>query len=369
MSRPLLPRTSSGSQLPTRRSRTTRLSTISGPAENAASGPILTRRVSVNGLSGAPKTQRTSKTSQKLVVLPSAPQTKPLGSDEFLTHGHETDTGVREYKSEAERMSKEQRKRAGFKRLTAYCIAESFKMKLLTSFLKREHNVLPRVFDEALYVVSIRPALTILFPVPELYVFEWQMYHLPLLPGYGPNSNIRSSVPAKSTGGRSILSRLSEAEENGYQGTYFTAEDIRSPSSLRDGYITSSSPVDTRKPIPMPPIPATPASEITISTVSEMEPPTPNSEVDVGAETDDAVPSSSRVPPTSAKPDEAVAEVVFFEYGVVVFFGLDEGQERGILEDLENAGILKRKINEDDWEIEECHFAVSSSKFGKEFFC
>jgi hypothetical protein len=27
-------------------------------------------------------------------------------------------------------------------------------MKLLASFLKREHNVAPRVFDEAMYVVS-----------------------------------------------------------------------------------------------------------------------------------------------------------------------------------------------------------------------
>ncbi|KAJ3995744.1 hypothetical protein F5050DRAFT_1764886 [Lentinula boryana] len=46
-------------------------------------------------------------------------------------------------------------------------------MKLLASFLKREHNFGPRVFDEALYA----------------------MYHLPspLLPGYGSNSNIHSS--------------------------------------------------------------------------------------------------------------------------------------------------------------------------------
>jgi uncharacterized Rmd1/YagE family protein len=98
--------------------------------------------------------QRTSKTSHKLVVLPSAPQTKPLRGDfEDDAHGYETDAGVREYKSEAERMSKEQRKKAGFKRITAYCVAEAFKMKILAPFLKREHNVLPRVFDEALYVV------------------------------------------------------------------------------------------------------------------------------------------------------------------------------------------------------------------------
>jgi uncharacterized Rmd1/YagE family protein len=103
----------------------------------------------------APKVQRTSKTSQKLVVLPSAPQTKPLHAeeDEDLAFGYETDAGVREYKSQAERMTKEQRKRAGFRRITVYCVCESLKMKLLSSFLKREHNVAPRVFDEAIYVV------------------------------------------------------------------------------------------------------------------------------------------------------------------------------------------------------------------------
>ena len=74
--------------------------------------------------------------------------------EDDLTLGHDVDGGVREYKSQAERMSKDQRKQAGFKRITAYCVAESFKMKNLSSFLKREHNVSPRAFDEALYVVS-----------------------------------------------------------------------------------------------------------------------------------------------------------------------------------------------------------------------
>jgi uncharacterized Rmd1/YagE family protein len=109
----------------------------------------------VTGLT-SPKAQRSSKTTHKLVVLPSAPQTKPLLTDREndLTLGHETDGGVREYKSRPERMTKDQRKDADFKRITVYCIAESFKMKLLSSFLKREHNVSPRAFDEALYVVS-----------------------------------------------------------------------------------------------------------------------------------------------------------------------------------------------------------------------
>ena len=61
---------------------------------------------------------------------------------------------MRDVKSAGERMSKEQREEEGYSRITAYCVAEGFKMKLLGSFLKREHNVQPRVFDEALYAVS-----------------------------------------------------------------------------------------------------------------------------------------------------------------------------------------------------------------------
>ncbi|KAJ7636067.1 hypothetical protein DFH06DRAFT_1054701 [Mycena polygramma] len=333
MSRPAPPI----SQAPGRRTRTARLS---GTPSTAPA-----RRASISSL--APKVSRTSKTSQKLVVLPSAPQTKPFpgDEDEDLAFGYETDAGVREYKSEAERMTKEQRKRAGFRRITVYCVCETLKMKLLSSFLKREHNVAPRVFDEALYV----------------------MYHLPLLPGYGPGSNIRSSVPAKSTTGKSILSRLSEAEEDGYQGTYFPA--AHSPKAQRGGYISSESPVFRRKPLePFAPssIPDTPASE----GIPEM--PTPASESEPSATFGDDTPASEGPLAPVPVPEEDVAEVVFFEYGVVVFFGLDEEQEKSILEDVENAGIMKKKIAQDDWEIEECHYAhdrhISYPRIYNDFF-
>ncbi|KAG1788265.1 uncharacterized protein HD556DRAFT_1245389, partial [Suillus plorans] len=48
------------------------------------------------------------------------------------------------------------------------------------------------------------------------------------------------------------------------------------------------------------------------------------------------------------KEERRVAEVVFFAYGIAVFFGLDEGQERAIVEDISNAGILKRSTKEND---------------------
>ena len=113
--------------------------------------------VSLNTTDGRPKT-RGSKTSTKLVMLPTEPQTKPLPG-ELEDETNETlitQKGHFDYKNEGERMSKTERNRAGYRRLTAYCVAESFRMKLLAAFLKREHNVHPRIFDEALYVVCIK---------------------------------------------------------------------------------------------------------------------------------------------------------------------------------------------------------------------
>ncbi|KAI9438399.1 hypothetical protein F5148DRAFT_1261804, partial [Russula earlei] len=60
---------------------------------------------------------------------------------------------MREHRSTTERMTKAERRRAGCRRITAYWLADGFRMNLLANFLKREHNVVPRSFDEALYVV------------------------------------------------------------------------------------------------------------------------------------------------------------------------------------------------------------------------
>src|SRR5262245_57178290 len=161
------------------------------------------------------------------------------------------------------------------------------------------------------------------------------MYHLPLLPGYSPNTNIRSSALPKPSDVKSLLSRLSEAEEAGYQGTYFAPQPQQSPTSAQDGYVTSSSPTDTRSSRPL---------------------------FESDAETDLEPEFKPRMrKPKPLNPTDEVAEVVFFQYGVIVFFGLEEGQEKDILEDIGRASILKRPIMEDDWEIEECHFAVCTS--------
>ncbi|KAI6148533.1 hypothetical protein BKA82DRAFT_4138473 [Pisolithus tinctorius] len=296
------------------------------PHPPLSSGLAGARRASMTGLAPAAgqKAQRTSKTTQKLVLLPSAPQTKPLPEDleDDRLLGYETDAGrVREYKSPAERMNREQRERAGYKRITVYCVCEAMKMKLLAQFLKREHNVQPRVFDEAMYV----------------------MYHLPLLPGYGPNLNIRSSVPPSTPGTKALLTRLYEAEENGYQGSYF-AQPTEPPEA--DGYMTSAS-VERSEHVPEPPH----ESEVDAETYTEGDVDDHNLRGEQSEETIHV----------EHIPEENVAEIVFFAYGVAVFYGFSESQERSILEDVANAGILKRQLKEADWEIEECHFTHDPS--------
>lgn len=176
------------------------------PARSAPGGVqrIVGRRPSISGLaltgninpvSGLPKAQRTSKTTQKLVVLPSEPQTKPLpppDEEDADLHGYETDRGVRDHKSAGERMSKVQREKAGFKRITAYCVADEFKTKLLASFLKREHNVQPRVSDEAMYVVS-DPLCSRKLPQPQLC--RYIICHCFLATALNPTSDPRLHRP------------------------------------------------------------------------------------------------------------------------------------------------------------------------------
>ncbi|KAG9313527.1 hypothetical protein JVU11DRAFT_5854 [Chiua virens] len=305
------------------------------------------------------KPLRTSKTTEKLVLLPSAPQTKPLlvppaagypGAPEEDVLGYETDAGlVREYKSAAERMTKDQREKASYNRITSYCLAEELKMKLLAGFLKREHNVQPRLFDEAIYV----------------------MYRLPLLPGYSPSTTVRSSAAFT----KAQLTRLSEAEENGYQGSYFATPRPRSreDTSRREddgyvtegqegGYVTEGSPIESRREPPhMLPVEAGVETEAEGGFVTDAAGVT---EVEHENPQDGDQPQTPTIHLASSQRDhdveaeEPIAEVVFFAYGVAVFYGFNEAQERSIIDDLANAGIFRRMIKERDWEIEECHFAI-----------
>lgn len=160
------------------------------------------------------------------------------------------------------------------------------------------------------------------------------MYHLPLLPGYGPGSNIRSSAPptAETTSAEIPIPRTTEMEETVEGLAYFS---VPARTEELEGFVPSRS--------------------LPHETVSEVEVHTP-------------MPPSEGTPRPPTKrlqtPDtDSFAEAVFFAYGVVVFLGLDELQEQTILEDVRGAGVMEKPLQDNRWEVEECHYEVRLSRF------
>lgn len=191
------------------------------------------------------------------------------------------------------------------------------------------------------------------------------MYHLPLLPGYAAGSNIRSSAPAASPGAEDPSSGLSEAEEAGYQGSYFTSIEMSTSPGL-EGFIPSASPETAPHIVPFSAVSQSQATPALTAQASTSE-PIPLSPEDVHPAM--VIPPKGSLGSTrsrsarrraKAQKDQGFAEAIFFDYGVVVFCGFREDQELGIIEDVEAAGIMLRKIPHDDWEVEDFHYAVRS---------
>lgn len=175
------------------------------------------------------------------------------------------------------------------------------------------------------------------------------MYHLPLLPGYSLHTKLRSSAFATSSDETDPMYQFSEAEELGYQGTYFTSASVE--QRQLDGYMTGGGSPDH-----------TPLISMSYEDPLQIQQPREeHGDTHTRAKTSQP-PNKTRKKKrkiSKAEPSvdySSVAEAVFFSYGVAVFFGFTENQEIGILEDVEGAGVMKRKMTEDNWEIEECHF-------------
>ncbi|CAG8499434.1 2707_t:CDS:2 [Acaulospora colombiana] len=156
---------------------------------------------------------RTTKTSQKLVLLPEetgapAPMATLI---EDLSDAAETpitpsvSQPIFDFyeRTDAERMNKEVRNDAKYPRVTAYCTAEGYYLGVLMEFLKKEHNVQPKRYDECVYAP----------------------YHFPLLSGR--NAKLISSAPTRSPNGHTFMDRQIENYENGNGiNPYFVTDEI-----------------------------------------------------------------------------------------------------------------------------------------------
>lgn len=359
---------------------------------------------------------RTSKTTEKHVLLPEDPQLAPLprsASEATLARPRSQSTSSAtpaprpgDERSEAEKMTKRERTDAGLSRLTAYDTAEGYRLKLLQAFLRREHGVgVVRVFDDCVYAVSSQSVVQA----------NGKVYNLPLLPGYGATTRVRSSPAVKSPGGVDMLERMTQAEEQGYDDEYFPVETDDPVTAQHDPseYILSRSP-----PSPvalqghslesmLQPVPEDDergldendrdtalghldAAEAVANVAEAAEanmPQESKAEHEENIANDDVPPSTivtagiyaeevpgTEIPSELAQPvkrerpppprmrrrsesfKHPVAEAVFFSYGVSVFFGFQAGEETQIMEDIKNASVWQVPSPEDDWEIEEFHY-------------
>ncbi|KAF9092008.1 hypothetical protein BGX23_004688 [Mortierella sp. AD031] len=166
---------------------------------------------------GTPKQKqvplRTTKVSQKLVMLPED-QEEADEDDIELPEGPFSDQLMDPFRDEitefrgrrrglhgrapthSELLTKEQRNTKGLARVIAYCTAEGYDIKKLSAYLKANHGVHPRLYDEALYAA----------------------YHFPLIPG--KTTRYMSGPPIRSPGGGSVLDKQLEQYEDNTGGDY-----------------------------------------------------------------------------------------------------------------------------------------------------
>ncbi|TRX94242.1 hypothetical protein FHL15_005010 [Xylaria flabelliformis] len=259
---------------------------------------------------------RTTRISEKLVLLPETPdelendedgEQVPVEDEGRPLKDEERDVlrkrGGLRGKSYAERLPKFERAEK-LARLTAYCTAQSYKMKSTSEFLRKKHDAKTKLYDDCLYTV----------------------YHTPLLPGVD-GYRVRSRPILKSPGtGKTVLDLEIERSElrDEHMGYY-------------DEYGSSPSNGDNNN------------HQYADEAV---------------ATTNHSQPGSRRVGPVNrfASNAQEFAEMFVFSYGVVVFWNFTEQQEKAILADLTFAesetgvSLVTRPLEQSDFETEEFHF-------------
>lgn len=323
------------------------------------------------------------------------------------------DDKEKDERSEAEGMTKAQREEAGLPRLTAYATADSYRTKLLQAYLRREHGVgVVRVFDDAIYAVynlpllpgygagaKVRSSPAVKSPggvslLEKMTEAEEVGYHDGFFPVQqeddptpdhaNPNEYMLSTSPQPGDGTMSGNEELSEEQNRERErerrstatgggapgGLERRLSDVVEADEVEEGF--SAVAADSSQAIAVPGADATPEDEartVMLSTSAPDRIETEDIETESAPSNDATVLPELPAPlvqtvsaPTTAQrrrkktSDAQVGEVVIFDYGVTVFFGFTEREEREILDDFESAGAWVKSFEEDDWEVEECHF-------------
>lgn len=263
-----------------------------------------------------PMPTRTSKMSQRLVLIPEEEyrDEKADGSDPTLGHR----VGL----TSAEQLSREER--AGqYPRVTSYLVADLFKLKETADYLRRNHSARIRMYDEALFVD----------------------YLLPLLPGNGVLARVQSSL-----GDNRTMERLIDISEQGdHHYEYFSELESNQPAGHSG---EQNDDFDPSEPQDFSPRGKSPPS---FGRQSHHRKDTEQSE-------------QIRKQQEESKVSRYLTHAAMFvlNYGVVVFWNFTESQEKAILADLilQSRALAVRPMDVDDVETEEFHFtyAVKESR-------
>ncbi|KJZ77519.1 hypothetical protein HIM_03243 [Hirsutella minnesotensis 3608] len=299
-------------------------------------GAMPGRRISSGGLpsiqsrTGQPIPSRTTKISQKLVLLPETNQSDEDAEEEVESESvmarrlqdeenrplmdEELDVlkkrgGIRG-KSYAERLPKVQRKDK-VSRLTAYCTAQAFKLAGTSEFLRKKHEAKTKLYDDCLYAI----------------------YALPLLNGTeGYRVRGRPMLKTPGTGKTMLDLEIERSEGRDHHEGYFEDDAYTAPENQERGN-RSMGPYADQSPDDEP-----------------------------QRDGEDGLPSQmNRLAPDAKN----FAEIFIFSYGVVVFWNFTEHQEKDILADLtfadaeDGISLLTRPLDQDDFETEEFHFEYS----------
>lgn len=319
-------------------------------------------------LSGAHIPARSSKTSEKLVLLPeTSEETDEHGFEDEDDSAPPRDDELRKRrlpgrggKSEAERLPKSQRiADPQLARVTAYCTAQSYKLRTTAAFVRDQHGAKTKLYDDCLYCV----------------------YQLPLLGG-SDGYRVRSSPVIKHPGGRSVLDEQIEANERRqYREGWGEESEEYSVRGNSSPYHASPPPEASVLEGERHEAESNRMREIADAWAEEREAGRRESASDESAFEFPSPAHSAGINPNAT----TVAELFIFSYGVAVLWNFTQNQERDLLADLTFSSasampamgkhvphhlsqkaaalappsalpLMTRPLDESDFETEEFHF-------------
>ncbi|KAH9845544.1 Sporulation protein RMD8, partial [Teratosphaeria destructans] len=210
-------------------------------------------------------------------------------------------------KSDAERLPKSQRNaEAQLARVTAYCTAQSYRVRATATFVREQHGAKTKLYDDCLYCV----------------------YSLPLLGG-SDGYRVRSSPVLKNPGGRSILDEQIEANERRQYREGWQEDSDEYSVQVNENPYANTEHDDPRE--------RDPEEQRRHDEDTARSDGWKGEQDDAGSrrESNSSGNFSFPSPGIGVNPEAySVGELFVYAYGVVVFWNFTENQEKDILADL-----------------------------------